>query len=354
MRFWPFGRRAETRTSGYSDLLVSALVTAATETGGGPAAIGAVEAAAGLWARSFAAARVTPANAVTAALSPATLAFVARELCRRGESLHVIDVRGGRVRLIPAFTWHVDGGPDPASWRYRVTAVGPSTTTTRTIPAAGVVHVRYAVEPGRPWQGLAPLVYAAQTRRLGVNLETSLADETGGPVGSVIPVPEGHQQETPDGETDPFAKLKADLAALKGHPALVETMAGGFGDRGGRPDSDWRPRRIGADPPAALSDVRAGVTLAILAACGIPPALAGEGDGTAQREALRRFLHTTLDPLGRLVSAELSDKLDVTVTLDFGSLFAADVQGRARAWRALAGKDAKMEPGKAAALTGLS
>ena len=52
---------------------------------------------------------------------------------------------------------------------------------------------------------------------------------------------------------------------------------------------------------------------------------------------------------------ELRDKLDEPdLVLSFDGLFAADVQGRARAWRSLAGQEAALDPQIAARLVGLS
>ena len=48
-------------------------------------------------------------------------------------------------------------------------------------------------------------------------------------------------------------------------------------------------------------------------------------------------------------------KLDTpNLTLSFDGLFAADVQGRARAWRSLAGQEASLDPETAARLVGLT
>ena len=75
------------------------------------------------------------------------------------------------------------------------------------------------------------------------------------------------------------------------------------------------------------------------------------GEGTAQREAFRRFLHATVQPLARLVERELTEKLDAPITLNFDGLFAADLSGRARAFQSMVGGG--MELAKAAALAGL-
>ena len=66
-------------------------------------ALGALEVAAGFWARAFASAKITPENPLTQNLTPSILAMIGRELCRRGETLFKITVSpSGKVRLVPA------------------------------------------------------------------------------------------------------------------------------------------------------------------------------------------------------------------------------------------------------------
>ena len=91
----------------------------------------------------------------------------------------------------------------------------------------------------------------------------------------------------------------------------------------------------------------------VLAACGVPPELVSGGDGTSLREAYRRLLHATIAPLGRIVERELRDKVNPGISLSFDSLFAADIQGRAWAWRSLVGNEAQMDPAIAARLLGM-
>ena len=114
-------------------------------------------------------------------------------------------------------------------------------------------------------------------------------------------------------------------------------------------------RRHRPAPPDALSTIRDCVERSIYAATGIPAALVSDrGDGTAGREALRRMVATTLGPVGRIIAAELARKLDPAAALGFGSIAAADITGRARAWRTLVGRDGDMDTARAAELTGLS
>ncbi len=315
---------------------------------------GAVEVAASHYARALAVASVEPA---IPALSPAVLSSIARRLIAGGESCHLIDVDGGAIRLTECSAWSVvAGGPRPETWRYQCETPGPHTTETRTVPADQTLHCRYATLAGQPWQGIAPLTLAGTTGRLARELERALADEVAGPVGSLIPLPvdAGGETDDPDDAADPFATLKTMIAKLAGRVGLVETVAAGYAEgRAASPQDDWKPRRLGANPPVSLVDLRAAVEETVLSLCGIPPGLA-RSTGGESRESYRRWFAAGVLPLARLVETELRDKLDVPdLRLDFASLAAADVHGRARAWRSLVGRDATMSDADARAIVGL-
>lgn len=344
---WPWSRR-ETRTSGgYAAAVTEALIGLAEgDALGGVQATAALEAASGMWARALASAEVKPGDAVTAGLTPETLALMGRELCRRGESVHVIDVEDGRLRLLPSGAWDVYGGSaDPESWTYRVYLSGPSGTETRVLPSSAVVHVRYAVEAVRPWAGVGPLQFAQATGKLAGGLENRLSQEVGGPVAHLLPVPT-------DGEDDSLDKLREGIAKAKGGTSLVETTAAGWGEgKAAAPAEDWKPRRIGANPPAVLDALRTATGQAVAAACGISPALVSRGDGTALREAYRQFLFGTVGPVAKLLEQEAAAKLERPVRLVFDELRAADLAGRARAFQSMVGGG--MDAEKAASLAGL-
>ena len=82
-----------------------------------------------------------------------------------------------------------------------------------------------------------------------------------------------------------------------------------------------------------LRELREDAAEAIVATC-VPPGLAfGNTDGTAAREAIRRWFHTSVAPVGRQVEAELREKLEEPgLTLSFPALeaFASDTVGKAR------------------------
>ena len=341
---WPFRKREARAAADYTDVLSALLVARAEGTAIDPAATAALETAAGLVARAFSVATVSPAGARTSALSASVLACIGRELIRRGEAVFRLDVAGGRVQALPAAHWEVRGGRTPESWWYRLDMPAPDETATVTAPGAGVLHFRFASDPRRPWEGIAPLSWASSTGRLSGALEQALAGEAAGPFGHVIP--------TPDVATD-RTELKADLDKLRGGIKLVETTASGWGEsRAAAPAGDWTQRRIGADPPASVVSLRSDAAAAVLAACGVPPPLVAPGDGTAAREAWRRFLHGTIHPLGEVVAEEAARKLAVPdLSLSFDRLFASDLSGRARAFQSMVNGGMPLD--KAAALAGL-
>ena len=268
---WPFTKRTETRSSGggYEDQILAAFEGAATS----PAKAGAtaaVEAAASLAGRCLASARVT--GAPSDCVGPAELAQMGRGLVRRGQSVWRIAVDpDGMVRLAMVGFWDHYGGPNPATWTMRLSEYGPSGTETRTIPWAGVVDVKYQVDRVRPWWGLSPLAAAHEAGRLSAEVTAALADAEGGPRGNLLPLPTDGQDPTIDA-------LKVDVRNLGGRVAFVESVRSmNPGSPGSAPQDDWKPRRIGATPPAAEVELLARAFTEALSACGVPPTLSPIG-----------------------------------------------------------------------------
>ena len=346
---WPFRKRVEKRQAppagggGYTDLLVNAILQASV--GGSndtPAVTAALEGVAALYSRAFAAARVEGAAGL---IGPSMMAAVARDLIRNGNSVWQV-YSGDRLRLLQASHFDVFGAADPDTWQYELDVVSPSRgSMTRRVPAAQVLHFRYSVDRTRPWHGVAPLSWASGTGGLLASVERVLSDESKGTRGYVLPIPAG-------GEDAEVEALKGDLRALGGGTAVVETTASGWGAGGtAAPAQDWRPQRIGPNYPQQVVNLRQDIERAVAVACGVPLALMGGGVETAMRESWRLFLHGSVAPLGRQITEEASEKLDRAVTIDWTQLWAADVQGRARAFQSMTGGG--LDTAAAARLSGL-
>ena len=329
MNWWPFTRR-EKRDSGgdFNDAVLRAIENQAAGTAADTGSTAAVEAAAGALSRAFASAEVVGPGWVRDAVTPGVLAQMGRDLVRSGDSMHVLRMDGGgAVRLIPASSWHFEGDHDPASWTVRVTAYGPSTSTTWNLPASGVVFVRWGSSPGQPYVGTGPLSWAALTARLQSEAERSIADEAGGPLAQLLAVP----QDGGDGsDDDPLKLLKADIKSARGKALLVETAAGGWGEgRTAAPAKDWSANRLGPMPAAGLVQAADSAFARVLASCGVPPSLFLDADGTSQREGLRRWHLSTVLPLARILEHELTEKLAEPVKLKFDT-YALDMVSRSQ------------------------
>ena len=180
------------------------------------------------------------------------------------------------MQLRAAQTQDVSGGPD-------------TTLTYDGLPAASVIHLRYAVDPAGPGAG---------SDRCGPRPR---------PAGSV-----------------PRSRVRWPTK---------------------------RAKRLGANPPAALVNLAANASNEVHAACGVNPADFTAAQGTAGREAYRQVPHALIAPLGLLVASELTDKLAGPVAFDWAELRAVDIASRARAFQSMVG--AGMDAAKAAAIAGL-
>ena len=165
MKLWPFGDKLETRAeSSYTDTLIAALVSRAQgKSLGIPTATAALESV-----RGYRGARICGLRSHGPGLPDQGLDAWGigddrpLSLIRTGELVLLIDTQAGRLRLVPAETHDVEGGPFPEEWEYTLTLGGPSKTVTYGfVPATSVLHFRYAADPARPWRGNGPVEVAA-------------------------------------------------------------------------------------------------------------------------------------------------------------------------------------------------
>ena len=342
MGFLDFFRRENRQSAPYTDAIVAQIIRSANQVVTSPAATAAVEAAAGIVSRAFALATVRGAD-----LPPEVLSFIAREMIVRGEC--VLLNEGGD--LVPVSSYEVRGVmPNFDSWIYRIEVTSPGGNVMAVDPAlrSRVFHARYSYDAARPWVGVGPLQRAVVTGELAPRIEASLRSELNAKVGYLLSTPL-------DPSHPSMTKLKSDLEVLDGQIAMIQS-----------PSIDWQSgsplppgqrqafvaQRIGADPPSVMVQLYSAIQTAVLAVCGVPAELVLQSlEGTGQREAWRRCLHGTIQPLGAIVGHSLSAMYMRPVSLDFEAIFASDIQGRARSFQSMAAGG--MDLAKAAALSGL-
>ena len=334
---WPWSK-PETRASNgggdFFNAVVAQLEAQAATKAADAGATAAVEAAAGALSRAFADAEVQGDQKARSAVTPGFLAQVGRDLVRGGASLHRIDVMGGQLRLWPVaqWFWHEGNSPDHSTWMVRSTEYGPSGSITHLLPWSSTIWQTWGLSTTTPWVGRGPSSWAPLTAKTAAETERSLGDESAGPLAQIVAVPQDGGNGTED---DPLAKLKADIGAARGKAVLTETTAAGWGEgRASAPMSDWKPQRLGPQFPPAIPEAARDSFARMLAACGTTISLFDDSDGTAQREALRRWHMGTVKPLARLLEHELSTKLETPVKLRFDA-YPTDLAGRASAFKAL-------------------
>ena len=322
--------------------------------------LAALEAASGLYGRAFSQLRVSSTPAIEAGITPETLIMIGRELIRRGEVLFEIRVDASGLRLQPSSSWHVESrSPDPSSWTYFASFSAPSGSTYRRLPASGVVHARYAVDPYSPWKGKSPLAWAADTATFSTEIDDALRAELRQVSTAVIGLETNDPNEP--GITPAESSMIADSFGSKIFRSLLprdrrlpESLAvpsPAFGIPTLIPRK-LSVERVGPEPASSTVSLRSDIATAIFAVLGLPGELvSGSADGTGAREAYRRFILASVEPLSRVVAAELSAKLESPVTLDAAQLNSADISGRARGFQSMVGGGMPLE--QAAALAGL-
>lgn len=126
-------------------------------------------------------------------------------------------------------------------------------------------------------------------------------------------------------------------SAMSGQDLGAEVAKGGYftigmtGSSGDRRLSRPEVEAVHPDPTQGHIELRRQSALDLLTAAGVPAALADpRAEAGGQREAFRRLIHGTVEPLARAVEAEVTAKLAIACRFDFDKLFAADLAGRGR------------------------
>ena len=268
------------------------------------------------------------------AVDPHLLDGIGTDLVRAGRFLGLLRVdQTGRARILRAgaVASVVTGAADPDTWRYSLHLGGPSEALTVPAVAAEVVNVRLNADSYRPWEGIAPLSRAAASGELYARLSGQLGDEAAVIVARVFAQPQGTGQALVD-------QLRAGLTGgLPGRIAMPETTAAGGGaGRTSAPTRDWRAEAVGWNAPESAVKLYAHLMAEAAECCRVPAQLVNPASaGPAAREAWRRFTVGTVEPIARMLAAELSRVLEVGVSIKLRRMGGIDAAGRARALHVL-------------------
>ena len=314
---WPWSR-PEVRES-FTEQVINNMMNMAS--GSSDASLAAIEISSRWWGSSLSTASISPVNAALAPVNASFLDFVGRELVRRGESCHSIDVVDGVVELHPASSWQVEGSYRRRDWIYTCNMSGPSSTVTRKLEASQVIHIRYGVSRDRPWKGNSPASMAAATLQAGSRLERSLGEEL---------ALRTQQMLVPRRNPNDFGGM-GDLAP-ENLDKVVKALSRSVNQGVFALPTDLEPKKLGPTPHPTYPELRDRLMYDILSMHGVNPTLVSTNStGQGLRESFRQFLFSTIRPVARLIEMELREKLEPTASLSFEALRGADIQGSARA-----------------------
>ena len=318
--------KLESENRDYTATVTNALIQAAANSVQEGYSSG-IEIAAGHISRAFASATISPRGSP---FTPKIMGQIGRNLVEEGEAVYF---REG-LRLVRSDNYGIQ-----PNGLYQVSAGGVE----RLINANRVFHVRWN-EDANSGRGIGPLARASVLKDLASKVEGALESESNASVGYLLPLPA-------KGDSAQVDKLRDQLAALDGKVAIVESTSDGWGDGPqAAPRREYQIERMGPQYPESSIALYSLVRDTVIGACGVPVQLIQDSDGTAQREAWRRFLHGTIGPLGMLVE-EAAQMMGLAISVNFENLFASDLMGRARAFQSLVGGGMDIE--RAAALSGL-
>ncbi len=160
------------------------------------------------------------------------------------------------MRLTRASHHDTYGPADPSNWRYRLTLTGPTHTRSIMVPAAGVLHFKWAHHGYETGYGKSPLEAVRTTLTILSNTAARLAEESGAPSGYLLPLPDRGDQAGGKSDDAEFAKT---LVQLKGKLGVAPGTSAGLGWR----SDDRRATGLRAETDRDESAGRATRTLRI-------------------------------------------------------------------------------------------
>ena len=146
--------------------------------------------------------------------------------------------------------------------------------------------------------------------------------------------------------------MTADIKTAKGAALAVQGGETGFEtDNRMSPQSDFVQKRFGVSTPQGTVELLKTAYEQTLNSLGVSGSLFSSTNNAGAIAAYRQFAFGLVLPLGRLVEAECSEKLETKITLDFASIRAVDVAARATGFNKLVQGGMDLE--KALAISGL-
>ena len=205
--------------------------------------------------------------------------------------------------------------------------------------------MKYSTVSEANFQGLSPLYQAQQTAGLLYELDRRIDEEAQTSTGQILSFTMDSSE--PD-----------NLKNYQDHYKFLQKLKGGLfverqnRERGSRQSFVGRTR-LGPEFNNSIVDLRDRLEANIAAVFNVPiELLIADGEGTATREAFRRFILTTVQPLAIRAAEEFSEKLEDNIEFKFEQLRSADLQGIGRAIKSLVASGLSLD--KAIEMSGIN
>ena len=244
------------------------------------------------------------------------LSTIARSMSDAGQSDWLINVGStGGVELLPCSVSDVRGGPDPRSWLYQMTVMGPSEMVTVQRSGESVLSFRLRTDEKSPWKG-RPAIDGTGTGQLLCQLEAQMEAESRVAPARVIS----------GGGIAEQAKDISTLVGEGGVVSLIQSVAS-------RDDpSGVRAGVVKNEVSAPSVELHEQLERAICGALGCPPDLVlGGSSESGSRESFRRLASTTITNTLTTISREWEAKMGTELLWDLDNLRSSDEVSRARA-----------------------
>ena len=310
---WPFQTRSDESGRNVGQTVGEVLEQIALGAGDAdPKNTAAVIACAGLMARTFAQIEQTPSAVPSADLVALGYEVMRRAVAYRfldaGELREVTDVRKGSNRRGEVY------------YKFRLVLPGrDGEQPERTAPADSFIDLRHPA--GKPHTSDALIALA--------ELEAWLKTETAAPHGQLI-------ESGRLGSAAALAMFSSLNRLFRKHPGTFAPLPVSSGLNGGNARRVAAPLGLGATLTDEIVRLHTRLSSAACSALGVPPSLidpAGAGGG-ATRETSRWFQRSTVEPMTRLLEAELR-KLDPSLSLSIAELGGRDIVAMGRTVKTL-------------------
>ena len=227
------------------------------------------------------------------------MTLLVTDLLRHGNAVYLIDEMG----LQRVSNYQVLG---KRSIRYKIERAMPDGSTSRTVPAAGVAHIKINEDRSDPWRGRSPFegAYLLALVERGFRDFAKIRNKriVSAPTPAVNMEGKGQSHQDSNMLELIFSRAGTEIFSMKTNRGSMDAI---------------KSTNLIFEPSKEAIELRDRLVDEVYSAVGIPPTLRGDAvPGMAYKTALSAWIDGFLQPLGNTIAEQLSDALECTVEID--------------------------------------